>query len=77
MSMITQAVFLSPITLLRYYEFLMTDVCYRNALLISSREETRTCGVKWKTAWSNVKLTKSVTAQEKYFQWQVQQDMIL
>ena len=58
------------------YEFLMTDVCYRNASLIPSREEKRTCGVKWKTAWSNLKLTKSVTAQEKYFQWQVQQDML-
>ena len=58
------------------YEFLMTDICYRNASLIPSRQEKRTCGVKWKTAWSNLKLTKSVTAEEKYFQWQVQQDML-
>jgi len=58
------------------YEFLMTDICYRNASPIPSREEKRTCGVKWKTGWSNLKLTKSVTAQEKYFQWQVQQDML-
>ena len=49
------------------YEFLMTDICYRNVSLIPSREEKRTCGVKWKTAWSNLKLTKSVTAQENIF----------
>ena len=32
--------------------------------------------MKWKTSWSNLKLTKSVSAHEKYFQWQVQQDML-
>ena len=54
----------------------MVKKIYRNNSLIPSREEKRTRGVKWKISWSNLKLTKVVTAQEKYFQWQVQQDML-
>ena len=42
---------------------------------IPSRQEKRSKGVKWKNSWSNLILTKSVSAQEKYFQYQVQQDM--
>ena len=32
--------------------------------------------MKWKVAWKNLQQTKGLTAQEKYFQWQVQQDML-
>ena len=58
------------------YEHLMHDVCYRNGSLIPSRAEKRSTGVKWKIAWKNLQQTRGVTAQEKYFQWQVQQDML-
>ena len=58
------------------YEQLMNDVCFRNGSLVPSRAEKRTTGVKWKIAWKNLQQTRGVTAQEKYFQWQVQQDML-
>ena len=57
------------------YDHLMNDICFRNGSLIPSRAEKRSTGVKWKIAWRNLQQTK-VTAQEKYFQWQVQQDML-
>ena len=58
------------------YDGLMNDVCFRNGSLIPSRAEKRSTGVKWKVAWKNLQQVKGVTAQEKYFQWQVQQDML-
>ena len=48
---------------------------YRNGSLIPSREEKR-AKVKWKAAWSNLQLVKAVTAQEKFFMFQVQQDIL-
>ena len=58
------------------YEQLMNDVCFKNGSLVPSRAEKRSTGVKWKIAWENLQQTRGVTAQEKYFQWQVQQDML-
>ena len=58
------------------YEQLMNDICFRNGSLVPSRAEKRSKGVKWKIAWKNLQQTRGVTAQEKYFQWQVQQDML-
>ena len=58
------------------YDKLMNDICFRNGSLIPSRAEKRSTGVKWKIAWKNLQQAKGITAQEKYFQWQVQQDML-
>ena len=57
------------------YEQLMNANLYRNGSLIPSREEKR-AKVKWKAAWSNLQLVKAVTAQEKFFMFQVQQDIL-
>ena len=58
------------------YSHLISDKIFRNGSLIPSREEKRTKGVKWKKAWLNLQNSKAITAQEKYFMWQTQQDML-
>ena len=58
------------------YGHLISDKIFRNGSLIPSREEKRTKGVKWKKAWLNLQNSKAITAQEKYFMWQTQQDML-
>ena len=58
------------------YGQLISDKISRNGSLIPSREEKRTKGVKWMKAWLNLQNSKAITAQEKYFMWQTQQDML-
>ena len=58
------------------YNHLIHDKIFRNGSLIPSREEKRTNGVKWKKAWLNLQNLRGTTAEEKYFMWQSQQDML-
>ena len=58
------------------YNYLMVGSCFKNGSVVPSREEKRSKGVKWKCAWLNLKTTKKLSASEKYFLWQVQQDML-
>ena len=67
---------IDPTDVKQIYNYLMVGTCFKNGSVIPSREEKRSKGVKWKNAWLNLKTTKKISAPEKYFQWQVQQDML-
>ena len=65
-----------PWTTREIYHSLLEEKLFSGDSLIPSRAEKRSRGVKWSVAWSNQGRLKQLTAEERFFAWQVPQDMV-
>ena len=58
------------------YNALLEKTIRKNGSLIPSRNEKRNRGVKWKVAWRNLSLLRSLDPHEKCFGWKMTQDLV-
>ena len=65
-----------PWTTKEIYSIFLEEKIFSGESLIPTRAEKRSRGIKWSTVWSNQVLLKKLTAEEKFFAWQLPQDML-
>ena len=65
-----------PWTTRGIYHALLEEKIFSGDSFIPSRAEKRSRGIKWSVAWSNQVKLKQLTADERFFAWQVPQDMV-